>query len=83
MEDEEAGCLPSPNLRGLEKEVLHVRLHPAVTQAEAYAWLKNQVDRLPANARPEALDAELLELAEAMASISHVAVPDEIEPLWP
>jgi hypothetical protein len=60
-----------------------LRLHPAVPADEVYAWLKDQTDRLPENERPEGLDNALQELAEDMAAISAIVLPDELEPLFP
>ena len=60
-----------------------MRLHPLVSTDEAYAWLRNQADRLPANERPADLDDALRQLADDMAAISAVVLPDDLEPLFP
>jgi hypothetical protein len=60
-----------------------VRLHPAVTEAEALAWLKDQVAALALPALPPDLDQELASTAEAMATISRTVLPDEQEPRFP
>jgi hypothetical protein len=60
-----------------------VRLHPAVSTDEAYAWLKEQADRLSANEKLAELDDALRQLADDMAAISAVVLPDELEPLFP
>jgi hypothetical protein len=60
-----------------------VRLHPAVSPNEAYAWLKEQADRLSENERPEDLDGALRQMADDMAAISAIVLPDELEPLFP
>ena len=59
-----------------------MRLHPAVSPDEAYAWLKLQADQL-SEEQPEDLDAALRQMAEDMAAVSAVVVPDELEPLFP
>ena len=51
---------------------------------EAAAWLKEQVltdDPSAANA-PD-LDTAVQSIAEAMAAISRVVLPDELEPMFP
>ena len=60
-----------------------MRLHPAVTEAEALAWLKDQIVALNLTALPPDLDLELASTAEAMAAISHTVLPDEQEPRFP
>lgn len=60
-----------------------MRLHPAVAPDEAYAWLKEQADRLPENERHEDLDGALRQMADDMAAISAIVLPDELEPLFP
>lgn len=61
-----------------------MRLHPEVSQEEAYEWLKEQVERDgPFEGRAEELEAALRSFAEAMAAISRVVLPDELEPLFP
>ncbi len=60
-----------------------MRLHPAVSPDEAYAWLKQQADRLPDRERPPDLDEALRQMADDMAAISAVILPDDLEPLFP
>jgi hypothetical protein len=61
-----------------------MRLHPAITQEEAHAWLKEQVRKDdPSIAEGPELEAALQSIAEAMAAISRVVLPDELEPLFP
>ena len=60
-----------------------MRLHPAVSASEAYSWLKEQADRLPEAERPDDLDEALRQMADDMAAISAVMLPDELEPLFP
>lgn len=60
-----------------------MRLHPAVTETEAYAWLKAQVEHLAPNAQIEDLETTLQQLASDIAALSSVVLPDEVEPLFP
>lgn len=60
-----------------------MRVHPAVTEAEALAWLQAQVDAMHLEERPSGLDAALKSTAEAMATISSIVLPDDIEPYFP
>ncbi len=60
-----------------------MRLHPAVSPDEAYSWLKEQADRVAENERPAEVDEALRQLADDMAAISEVVLPDELEPLFP
>jgi len=60
-----------------------MRLHPAVSPEEAYVWLKEQADRLPDRERPADLDGALRQMADDMAAISAVILPDDLEPLFP
>lgn len=59
-----------------------MRLHPAVTKEEALEWLTTQAtvewgaDRLPE------LEAGLAELADALADISTIELPDDLPPLY-
>lgn len=60
-----------------------MRLHPDVSEDEAYTWLKEQAqhdDRRPVD---ENLETQLRAFARAMAAISRANVPDSIEPLFP
>jgi hypothetical protein len=59
-----------------------MHLHPAITEDEAYNWLRKQV--LEDGAREDApLEESLRSMAEAMAAISQVVLPDDVEPLFP
>jgi hypothetical protein len=61
-----------------------MRLHPSIAEDEAYSWLKQEIERDgPVDASAEDLDAMLRSFAEAMAAISGVVLPDELEPLFP
>lgn len=61
-----------------------MRLHPEVTQDEAYNWLKQQVvqDGTPDELEKE-LEPVLRQTAEAMAVISRFVLPDDLEPMFP
>jgi hypothetical protein len=57
-----------------------VRLYPPVTVEEALEWLKSQAQQeWGAEPTPE-LDESLKPLAEAMAVVSAIELPEEIEP---
>ena len=60
-----------------------MRLHPAVSSDDAYAWLKEQADRLPQRERPDDLDGALRQMAQDMAAVSAVVLPEGLEPLFP
>ena len=60
-------------------------LHPPVSEAEALAWLQAQAAaQFQSSEVPkEQLEAALKDVAQAMAAISAVVLPDELEPLFP
>ena len=61
-----------------------MRLHPAVTEEEAMDWLLAQA--APAMGSPateEEVAAALKPFAAAMAALSAIVMPDEVEPLFP
>lgn len=61
-----------------------MRLHPAITKEEARAWLREQVLKDdPATPEGAELDSAVEAMAEAMAAISAVVLPDELEPMFP
>jgi hypothetical protein len=61
-----------------------MRLHPEVTQDEAYNWLKEQVAQESAPTKMEKeLEPVLRQTAEAMAVISRFVLPDDLEPMFP
>jgi hypothetical protein len=60
-----------------------MRLHPPVTQDEAYTWLSTQAAATWGPERLGELEENLKTMAEAMALISAVELPDELEPLFP
>jgi hypothetical protein len=59
-----------------------MHLHPAITEEEAYTWLRKQVLEDGA-IEDAALEESLRSMAEAMAAVSRVALPDDLEPLFP
>ncbi len=60
-----------------------MRLHPAVTKEEAYAWLSTQAAATWGEERLPELTENLSSLAEAMAMVSAIELPDDLEPLFP
>lgn len=60
-----------------------MRLHPAVSEAEAYLWLKAQAAGTWGAERVVDLEESLTRLAGAMAAVSAVELEDELEPLFP
>jgi hypothetical protein len=60
-----------------------MKLHPAVSDEEAYQWLKDRageawgVDRVPG------FEDSLRLLSAAMAAVSAAVLPDDVEPLFP
>lgn len=60
-----------------------MRLHPAVTTDEALAWLTAQASAEWGPERIPEIKDNLTSLAEAMAIISSVELPDDLEPLFP
>jgi hypothetical protein len=61
-----------------------MRLHPAITEEEARAWLREQVLKDdPTTPQGPELDDAIQSMAEAMAALSRVVLPDELEPLFP
>ncbi|MSQ23641.1 MAG: hypothetical protein EXR58_03670 [Chloroflexi bacterium] len=60
-----------------------MRVHPTVTKDEVYRWLEQQTQQLELNPPPANLDSALAQLAEAMATVSAVVLPDDVEPLFP
>jgi hypothetical protein len=60
-----------------------MRLHPEVSSAEALGWLTREaMTSFDVPDTPE-LQAALQPLADAMAAVSGVVVPDELEPRVP
>jgi len=60
-----------------------MRLHPQVTQEQAYAWLRAQAEQQAPNEPSAVIEAALKPIAESMASIASVVLPDGTEPLFP
>jgi len=60
-----------------------MRLHPELTEEEAFAWLKEQAKRDDPSEWTDDLEANLQAFARAMAAISLANVPDELVPLFP
>jgi hypothetical protein len=60
-----------------------MRLHPAVTKEEATEWLTNQAKASWGEERLPELQENIDAIAEAMAIISAVELPDDLEPLFP
>ncbi len=61
-----------------------MHLHPAVTEEEVMRWLLAQaVAPVGSRATDEELAEALQPIAAAMAAISAVVMPDEVEPLFP
>lgn len=60
-----------------------MRLHPPVSEEEAYAWLLARAREVWGAARAVELDASLRSLASALAALSGAVLPDELEPLFP
>jgi hypothetical protein len=60
-----------------------MRLHPEVSSAEALAWLTREaVASFGVDDSPE-LQTALRPFAEAMAAVSAVTLPDDLEPRVP
>lgn len=60
-----------------------MRLHPAVTE-EAMRWLRDQAAPSAGSGGTEEEVAEALKpFAAAMAALSAVVMPDDVEPLFP
>jgi hypothetical protein len=57
-----------------------MRIYPPVTAEEAFEWLLEQATARWGQNLPEALVQTLAPTAEAMAQISRVVLPEEIEP---
>jgi len=60
-----------------------MRLYPPVTQGEAFTYLQKQAEALWGVASAQEMEAALKALAEAMAAVSAVELPEEVEPLYP
>lgn len=60
-----------------------MRLHPPVTEEEAFAFLKSQAVALWGAESARELEAALKALAGAMAAVSAAELPEGLEPLFP
>jgi hypothetical protein len=61
-----------------------MRLHPEVTEEEAFTWLKERVVQDdPSIAKESDLDTALRTASKAMAAISRTVLPDDMEPMFP
>ena len=60
-----------------------MRLHPAVTSEEAMNWLLAQAADSDIKIAEADLEKALKPVAEAMAAVSAVVLPEEMEPLFP
>lgn len=60
-----------------------MRLHPAVTPDEALAWLTAQASAAWGADRLPEIEGSLADLAEALAVVSSVELPDDLPPLFP
>ncbi len=60
-----------------------MRLHPAVTEQEVLTFLKSQALNLWGEETARELDEALISIAEAMAAVSSIKLPEEVEPNSP
>jgi hypothetical protein len=60
-----------------------MRLHPEVSTDEALGWLTSEATRSFEVPDSPELQTALRPLAEAMAAVSAVVVPDDLEPQVP
>jgi hypothetical protein len=60
-----------------------VRIYPPVTQDEARQWLTTQATAAYGAEAAAELATDIAICAEAMAVVSSVSLPDDIEPLYP
>lgn len=60
-----------------------MRLHPAVSIEEAHEWLCRQAAATFNMERTSELERVLKPLAQAMAAVSAVQLPDDLEPEFP
>ena len=59
-----------------------MRLHPAVSEKEALAFLKNQAILFWGEESALELEDALKNLADAMAAVSSLKLPDDVEPAF-
>jgi hypothetical protein len=60
-----------------------MRLHPEVSSEEAFGWLMREATSSFNVPDSQELQTALRPLAEAMAAVSAVVLPDELEPQVP
>ncbi len=60
-----------------------MRLYPAVTEEEAFVYLKSQAVALWGADSELEMENGLKSLAQAMAAISAADIPEDVEPLFP
>ena len=60
-----------------------MRLHPAVSEEEVMASLLSQLKSLGYTDVDDDMRKVLKQMAESMAAVSAVTLPDEVEPLFP
>lgn len=60
-----------------------MRLHPAITKEEALEWLVSQLEDTTEGKTREELITAATPVAESMAAISEIVLPDEVEPAFP
>ena len=60
-----------------------MRLHPAVSEQEVLTFLKSQALALWDEESVRKLDEGLKSIAEAMAAVSSIVLPEEAEPNHP
>lgn len=60
-----------------------MRLHPAVTEEEAFTSLMSKAVALWGAESARELEGALKTLAEAMAAVSAMNISEEVEPLFP
>jgi hypothetical protein len=68
---------------GSDKPEDRMRLHPAVSEQEAYDWLVTQAVAAWGAQYLEGMEAQLRTCAAAMALISATPLSDELDPLFP
>ena len=59
-----------------------MRLYPPVTKDEAFAFLMSQATALWGAQAAKDMEAQLERLAESMAAVSAVQLPENLEPLF-
>jgi hypothetical protein len=60
-----------------------MRLYPPVSEQEALEWLLQQAVAQWGAERRDEMTQMLKPIAEAMAAVSGVELPEEVEPQWP